>query len=130
MRRPTLAPVVATITPAEPRKSLPWYRWFPGDYMRSTRGWSLLEHGLYRVLLDAAWDLNGLPDDEEEIRRLSAATPAEWTSAWRRVASKFPLTPDGRRRNPRQEQERANSARVQAERSKAATISWEKRRGK
>lgn len=32
--------------------SLPYYRWFPGDYLRDTRHLSMLQHGAYRILID------------------------------------------------------------------------------
>jgi uncharacterized protein YdaU (DUF1376 family) len=73
--------------------------WFPRDFASSTRGWPLVARGVYRELLDAQWDASDgtLPDDEEVLRSIAGATPAEWKLAWRYVEPKFPRVEGGRR---------------------------------
>lgn len=36
--------------------AIPFYRWFPGDYARDTRHLSLMQHGVYRLLIDLYMD--------------------------------------------------------------------------
>ena len=85
---------------AAPFARMPWY---PRDFMSSTRGWPLVARAVYRELLDVQWDRGGstsvgtLPEDQEELRGLAGATPAEWKIAWKYVEPKFPLSADGRR---------------------------------
>jgi uncharacterized protein YdaU (DUF1376 family) len=76
--------------------------WYPRDFASSTRGWPLVARAIYRELLDAQWDMGGinagtLPDDEETLRGIAAASIAEWKIAWRFVEPKFPLVEGGRR---------------------------------
>lgn len=39
--------------------AIPYYRWFPGDYARDTRHLSLMQHGVYRLLIDLYMDQGG-----------------------------------------------------------------------
>lgn len=110
MNRPTLAPVIARIDPAVTEKqSLPMLPWFPAAFMSSTRGWSVTARGIYRELLDAQWDLGGLPAAESELKLIIKATRSEWKKA-PIVLQKFPLCEDGLRRNPTLESIRLKSA--------------------
>jgi len=76
---------------------LPWYPWYTGEWLAETRGWSLLERGLYRELLDAQWDRETLPASLSELRVLVAVTTAEWKQAWPRIAHHFPRVIGGRK---------------------------------
>lgn len=96
--------------------------WFPGDFMRSTRGWSVTAKGVYRELLDAQWDMGNLPGDIEELCALIGATAGEWSKGWGKCESKFPLCGDGVRRNERLESHRAKSADLTERRQKGAAI--------
>jgi uncharacterized protein YdaU (DUF1376 family) len=103
---------------APPFARMPFY---PRDFRSSTLGWPLIARGAYRELLDAQWDSGGasigtLPDDEEALRSIVGATPAEWKVAWRFIEAKFPRV-DGGRRNERLESHR-----------KVAVDEFEKRR--
>jgi uncharacterized protein YdaU (DUF1376 family) len=94
---------------AEQTPGFPWMKWFPRDFFASTRGWPLIARAVYRELLDAQWDMGGLlPADEEQLREIARATPAEWRTAWKHVVPKFPEV-DGGRRNARLEQHREKS---------------------
>ena len=112
--------------------SMPYMLWYAGDFLRSTRGWSVTAKGVYRELLDAQWDLGELPIDPEELRLLIGATPAEWSHGWRKCESKFPIDGSGRR-NPRCEEHRhaaLTSRQTRLEKSQRAAASrWSKHDG-
>lgn len=84
--------------------------WFPGDFMRSTRGWPITAKGVYRELLDAQWDMESLPADPKELAELIGATTTEWRIGWLKCEAKFPVGEDGLRRNARLESHRVKSA--------------------
>lgn len=86
----------------------PAYQWYPGDAMSDTAyaGLSLEEEGAWRRLYDFAWMNDGLPEDEEAIRRLLRCDARTFARIWPAVSLSYPVADDGRRRNPRQERER------------------------
>jgi hypothetical protein len=51
----------------------------------------------------------GLPADPAELRALLGATTAEWRASWPLCEREFPIDPDGLRRNPELEKDRARS---------------------
>lgn len=103
---PKLAPVIARIGPAiAETKSLPMLPWYPGAFMSSTRGWSVTARGIYRELLDTQWEMGSVPADAAVLQRLIGATTIEWKN-WPIVEPKFPIGPDGVRRNPTLERHR------------------------
>jgi uncharacterized protein YdaU (DUF1376 family) len=90
--------------------------WFPGDFMRSTRGWSVTARGVYRELLDAQWDMGELPSDLTDLRLTIGATIEEWAAGWKKCADKFPLIGLSRR-NARLEAHRSKSEQIASKRS-------------
>ncbi len=104
------------------RVSLPYLPWYSGDFMSSTRGWSVTARGVYRELLDSSWDIGGLPAEPAKLRALIGATPAEWSKAWPLVEPKFPIDADGLRRNARLEQHRGRALQISSERAKAGRL--------
>jgi uncharacterized protein YdaU (DUF1376 family) len=100
--------------------SLAMMPWFPGDFMRSTRGWSVTAKGVYRELLDAQWDMGDLPSEPAELASLIGATPTEWRAGWVKCESKFPICEHGARRNARLEAHRAKSVDLTERRQKGA----------
>lgn len=86
--------------------SLAMMPWFPRDFLASTIGWTFVQRSLYRSLLDAQWELEALPDDEDELTRIAGASPSEFAAAWPRVKAKFELGPDGKLRNMKCEEHR------------------------
>jgi uncharacterized protein YdaU (DUF1376 family) len=103
--------------------------WFPGDFMRETRGWSVTARGVYRELLDAQWDLGAVPADVEELRTLIGATSAEWAKGWAKCECKFPTGSDGQRRNPTLEEHLIKSARLAERHAQGAAKTNAKRYG-
>jgi uncharacterized protein YdaU (DUF1376 family) len=99
--------------------ALAWYRWFPGDHLRVTRGWPLAARGIYRELLDAQWDAGALPEDVETLRAIAGATPEEWHTGWPLVEPQFPVR-RGRRRHLALEQLRVEAT-ARLERHRAAS---------
>jgi uncharacterized protein YdaU (DUF1376 family) len=95
------------------------------DFMASTLGWSASERGAYMILLWAAWEGDGLPSEPERLFRIDPDIRA----AWHLLEDKFPLHTDGKRRNQRQERERAEM-REQGKRNadkakRAAAARWD-----
>jgi uncharacterized protein YdaU (DUF1376 family) len=93
--------------------------WFPGDFMRSTRGWSVTARGVYRELLDAQWDMGGLPQNPIELAEMIGATSKEWAASWSKCESKFPIDQDGQRRNWTLESHRTRSLAIAERRAEA-----------
>ena len=117
-----------THRPAGPQMArLPW---FPRDFASSTQGWPLIARAVYRELLDASWDIGGLPGDPEILYRIVGATPAEWDAAWPLVATKFEAGADGKLRNARLEDHRTKAIELARRRSAGARKTNEKRWGK
>jgi uncharacterized protein YdaU (DUF1376 family) len=81
----------------------PWYSWFPGDYAADTKDLSCLEHGCYRLLLDASWCMGPLQADLERLSRLAAGCP---TKVVRFILERFWILTDNGWVNQRLERER------------------------
>jgi hypothetical protein len=97
--------------------------------MSSTRGWSVTARGLYRELIDAQWELGGLPADAAELQRLIGATNAEWKHWSTLIERKFPVGLDNRRRNPTTEEHRARSLGIRERNRQGAVKANAKRWG-
>ncbi len=69
--------------------SLPYYRFFTGDYDRNTRHLSMLQHGAYRLLIDAYMANGPLPNDLERLHRICGAFNAEERMAIEVVLTEF-----------------------------------------
>lgn len=71
-------------------KSDIWYPFYPGDYHRDTQHLTTLEHGAYRLLIDACWCRGGkLPNDDGDLARIVGLTPDEWSKIKIRIAPFF-----------------------------------------
>ncbi len=90
-------------------QSLPYFRWFPKDFDSDdhVRSMEDCELGLYLRCLNHSWVNDGLPSEPDEIRRRFRDNEKDFDTKWKRVAPCFPISEDGRRRNPRQEKERS-----------------------
>ena len=66
--------------------------WYPGDYQRDTQHLTTLEHGAYRLLIDACWCRAGsLPSDDGDLARIVHLQPQEWLSIRPRMAAFFQI---------------------------------------
>ena len=116
---------VTNDTNATAKGRAPWMPFWGTDFMASTLGWSASERGAYMILLWAAWEGDGLPSEPERLFRIDPDIRA----AWHLLEDKFPLQTDGKRRNQRQERERAEM-REQGKRNadkakRAAAARWD-----
>jgi len=110
--------------------SLPYYPMYPADFDGDVRVRVMedCELGLYVRCLNHAWMNDGLPADPEEIRRCFRDEPTAFAKKWARVEPCFPLGEDGKRRNPRQERERASIEEKHARRVRSGKRSGQTRR--
>lgn len=128
MKRPALS-VVPRIEPIPvPTKALPMLPWFPAAFMSSTRGWTVLARGIYRELLDCQWEMGSLPANTAALQRLIGASAKEWRS-WSVLETKFPVGPDGLRRNLTLEKHRSKSLELNARHRRGAETTNAKRWG-
>lgn len=116
---------VTNDTNATAKGRAPWMPFWGTDFMASTLGWSASERGAYMILLWSAWEGDGLPAEPERLFRIDPDIRA----AWHLLEDKFPLHTDGKRRNHRQERERAEM-REQGKRNadkakRAAAARWD-----
>lgn len=99
-----------------------FYKHFIGDYQRDTGHLSILEHGAYRLLMDAFYATEKpLPSDERRLFRLLSATEPEEHQAVRTVLAEFWQRSDDGWVNARAEREIADwkeFLRLQRERGK------------
>ena len=74
-----------------------YYKHHIGDYRRCTAHLSLLEHGVYRQLLDWYYlDESPIPNETQSVyRRLAARTEVEQRAVDAVLADFFTQTPDG-----------------------------------
>ena len=55
-----------------------WYPHHIVDYRRDTLHLTTLEHGAYRLLIDAYMELGKLPDNDPALARIIGMHPREW----------------------------------------------------
>jgi uncharacterized protein YdaU (DUF1376 family) len=128
MKRPVLS-VVPRIEPVPvPTKAFPMLPWFPAAFMSSTRGWTVTARGIYRELLDCQWEMGSLPANTAALQRLIGATAKEWRS-WSVLETKFPVGPDGLRRNLTLEKHRSKSKKLYTQHRLGAETTNAKRWG-
>jgi len=76
---------------------LPFFKLFAKDFMTS-RAFILmngLERGVYFSVLLAEWIDGPLPNDAQQLSRLSCITYSEFKKAWRVVSQRFKISDDG-----------------------------------
>lgn len=84
----------------------PAFLFYPRDWLAATRGLTPETRAAYVDLLAVAWLDDGLEDDPDALRRIAGVSPRAWGGVWPKLAAKFPIAADGRRRNARQEEVR------------------------
>lgn len=88
-----------------------YYRRYVGDYGKKTRDLSIIEHGVYGLLLDAYYSTEKpLPAEFDRLYRICSAINAAEQEAVRLMADKFfPIGSDGLRHNDRADEELATA---------------------
>lgn len=56
----------------------PWMKLYIGDYRGDTGHLTAAQHGAYLLLIMHYWRQSGLPDDDNQLARITAMTPDEW----------------------------------------------------
>lgn len=102
-----------------------WYPRYPGDYLRDTADLSLVEHGIYSLLLDTYYATGKpLPADYYALYRIVGATKISEKEAVQRISNRFfAQNGDGHRHNNRADRELTKIT----EKSEAARHSVNKR---
>jgi len=99
--------------------------WFTSDWRGSLKVQSMdwAEQGMYRHLLDLAWENEGIPSDTDEIRGILKLSPQEFARAWKKIAKCFEVHPQDATRlvNARQEREREIRQDVRRKRAEAGS---------
>lgn len=103
-----------------------FYKHWLGDYQRDTADLSLMEHGAYRLLLDAYYATEEpFPADLGRLYRTARAVTPEEQEAVRTVVQRFfPIAEDGRRRNARADREIEETRSYTDKQRKAAERRW------
>lgn len=98
-----------------------WYPRYPGDYGRKTAHLSLVEHGVYALLMDYAYSNDGIiPANAVQVHRICRAFAGEEQDACMRVLHEFfDLREDGWH-NERVDEEMLKRGNISEKRAKAA----------
>lgn len=89
-----------------------YYKRHIGDYAKKAGHLSVLEHGVYTLLLDAYYDREQAPTRAEALRQARARTPEEIAAVDAVLADFFSLSADGRYTQQRVEEEFAKAEAV------------------
>ena len=67
----------------------PYRKHYPARMLTGTRNFSTLEYGALVTLMDCFWCEGGLPDDDDEVRKLAKLSKSQWAKSRARLAEKF-----------------------------------------
>lgn len=98
--------------------SLPFYRWFPGDWKADTQLLTLEEKGAYRELLDALWLYGPIADSDLSRARILAVSTRKTRTLWSRLAPFFTVN-DGMFDHQKIAMQRQQTAELQEKRRQA-----------
>ncbi len=107
-------------------KSDHWLPLYCGDYLADTGHLTTAEHGAYLLLLMHQWRAGSIPDDDNQLARITRASIPEWKRMRDTVLAFFTRV-DGALRQTRLERERAKAAEHAERRSKRAKTAAEAR---
>jgi uncharacterized protein YdaU (DUF1376 family) len=79
----------ASPRPAAKDEPPPYRKHYPARMLTSTRNFSTLEYGALVTLMDCFWCEGGLPDDDDEVRKLAKLSKSQWAKSRARLAEKF-----------------------------------------
>ena len=105
---------------------MPWFQFYPGDWLAGTRGMSVIENGVYITLIAAMYDRRGpIPNDADDIARMCGATKKQLVPALKKLVArgKLIVTDDGIW-NTRVESELKSSNARRELNKKAAEARW------
>lgn len=107
---------------------LPWFPFYPGDYLSSSRvaRMTLEEQGAYLRLLCYQWQDGSIPSDPDERARLLAVPGEAQARLWPRLEPCFEENEDGNLVNPRLQQERQTALNRKRKLSRAGRKGREK----
>jgi uncharacterized protein YdaU (DUF1376 family) len=66
--------------------------WMPiywGDYLRDTRNFDTMQHGMYLLLIAHYWQNGGLPEDEKQLATIAGISVYKWRIMSPPIAAKF-----------------------------------------
>lgn len=104
--------------------STPAFQFYPQDFLVGTAEMSPAEVGAYIRLLCYQWSKGGLPNDQQKCAMMAGCDGNAVASIWH----KFGICDDGKMRNGRLEQVRAEQDAYRERQGKNASKGWEKRR--
>jgi uncharacterized protein YdaU (DUF1376 family) len=111
------------------RSRPPSFDFFPEDFISGTMHLHPFCIGMYIRLLCFQWSHEHIPTDTRALLQVTGATSnEELNEHLEAVLEKFPVYPDGKRRNPRLEAERLKKLGISQVRADAARESWRVRR--
>lgn len=96
---------------------------FGRDFLTATSGWTAEERGHYITLIIVQWEQGSLPNDTGRLELVSPGVGKVWAI----VGEKFPVWPDGLRRNHRLEEHRQRSLELRESRSESGKSGNQKR---
>ena len=101
----------------------PAFQLYADNFVSGTIEMSQAEVGAYMRLLCHQWTRGSIPSDDEKLRRIAGGSVSE------DVMAKFPVGPDGLRKNARLERVRSETTAYREKQSGNAKLAWAKRRG-
>lgn len=112
--------------------SMPWFRFFPSDWLGGTRGLSALEAGVYINLLATMYERGEpLADEPAKLARMCGATVAQFKAAIETLVGDGKIVRlDGTLWNVRVEKELSERAEKSTTAQKSANELWKKKRNK
>lgn len=108
---------------------LPYFPFYPKDWIAATRHLSAAARGCYMDMLSLAWLHNGCEADPDVLRRSLGAEKAEWLRVWAELAPYWHEV-DGRLHNRKLESVRDEATTFRETKSRAGQASVEARRKK
>lgn len=75
--------------------TVPYFQFYPADYLADTRHLSTEQHGAYLLLLMTAWSRGGrLPNDPKKLSRIIGSTVKKWHQIWEDISEFWVLDGD------------------------------------
>lgn len=86
----------------------PAFQFYPKDWLSdlAVRSMTAEQRGYYIDLLATAWLEDGIPADEDQLRRIMGLTKRRFDAVWSELRSKWVSDGNGKLVNPRQERYR------------------------